>query len=363
MPSNSYYEAPRVSSTSAGSVLAGALLAAGLFIGCGSPSSAPPAPAATPAEPSAVAALGRLEPGPGVVEVGAPPGDRLESLAVDRGDAVAVGQVLAVLESHGLRRAELDLAAAARAEAVEALRRARRSGPLAVSTREAEVRRLEADLELAASDLARTRSLVEQDVLPARELDVHRSRHAQARALLEQGRSQLAEQREAAELDVRGAEAALARAEAAAEAAEVSLERTTLRAPVTGDVLDIRLLPGEATTGGPILTLGEVGRMVAVAEVYETDIGRLRVGQAAEITSPALGEALRGTVETVGSIVRRNDVLSLDPAARTDVRVVETRIRLEDPETARRYVHLQVDVRIDTGSRLKTSLRRTIEPT
>ncbi|MEO1370236.1 MAG: efflux RND transporter periplasmic adaptor subunit, partial [Acidobacteriota bacterium] len=278
-----------------------------------------------------------------------PPGDRLATLAVDRGDAVTVGQVLAVLESHDVRRAELELAAADRSEAVEALRRARRSGPLAISTREAAVRRLEADLELAASDLARTRSLVEQEVLPARELDVVRSRHAQAKALLEQGRSELEEQRERSALDIRGAEVALARAEAAADAAAVRLDRTTLRAPVAGDVLDLRLLPGEATAGGPVLTLGEVGRMVAVAEVYETDIGSLQVGQSAEITSPALAQALRGTVETVGTIVRRNDVLSLDPAARTDVRVVETRIRLEDPETARRFVHLQVDVRIDTG--------------
>ncbi|MEM1178935.1 MAG: efflux RND transporter periplasmic adaptor subunit [Acidobacteriota bacterium] len=324
------------------------LLATAALVGCDLRAT-DSAAAANVSATSDVAALGRLEPGLGVVEVGSPAGDRVAALTVDRGDAVAPGQVLAVLESRDVRRAELELAEAARAEAEETLRRARRSGPLAVKTLEAEVRRLEADLELARSDLARTETLVDQEVLPSRDLEVHRSRSAQARASLERGRSRLDEQRQAARLDIRGARAALARTEASVDAAAVRLERTELRSPIAGTVLDLRLLPGEATAGGPVMTVGEVGRMVAVAEVYETDAGRVRVGQAAEITSPALGAPLRGTVETVASIVRRNDVLSLDPAARTDVRVIEVRILLEDPETARRFVHLQVDVRINTG--------------
>ena len=40
----------------------------------------------------------------------------------------------------------------------------------------------------------------------------------------------------------------------------------------------------------------------------------------------------------------KNDVLSIDPRADTDSRVVETRVRLEDPATAARLIYLQVTI-------------------
>ncbi len=43
-------------------------------------------------------------------------------------------------------------------------------------------------------------------------------------------------------------------------------------------------------------------------------------------------------------------MLDLDPAAETDARVVEVRIRLDDSAAAARYVHLQVDVEIAVDS-------------
>lgn len=335
------------------SVLSIGLASAAVFCACSKQPAAPGS--ATPAPTTAVTALGRLEPGLGVVELGAPPGDRIAELTVREGDAVREGQVLAVLDSREVRLAELEAARAAKIEAEEALRRARRVGPVTVETRQADVARLEADLRLASSDLERTQALVEEQVLPARELDFQRSVAEQARARLDQGRRRLEQIRRSSKLEIRAAKAALARAEAEIRSAEKRLERTDIRSPIDGVVLDLRRLEGQPTAGGSILTLGELEAMMAVAEVFETDARLVEAGQRATITSPALPAPLEGTVETMGRLVRRNDVLSLDPAARTDVRVIEARIRLDEPERAAHFVHLQVDVRIELGDDKQSS--------
>ena len=84
--------------------------------------------------------------------------------------------------------------------------------------------------------------------------------------------------------------------------------------------------------------------MYAVAEVYETDIGRVRVGQPAVVHSPALLHELAGEVERIGLKVGKKDVLSTDPVADADARVVEVRIRLAEPERAASLTNLRVEV-------------------
>src|SRR5215468_6316536 len=46
--------------------------------------------------------------------------------------------------------------------------------------------------------------------------------------------------------------------------------------------------------------------MYTVAEVYETDIGLVHVGQQARVMSPALPQALHGTVELIGKTISKN---------------------------------------------------------
>jgi HlyD family secretion protein len=86
--------------------------------------------------------------------------------------------------------------------------------------------------------------------------------------------------------------------------------------------------------------------MYAIAEVYETDIARVRVGQRAVIRSPALARDLEGTVERVGLKIDKNDVLTTDPVADADTRVVEVEIRILESEAASHLTNLRVDVRI-----------------
>jgi HlyD family secretion protein len=86
--------------------------------------------------------------------------------------------------------------------------------------------------------------------------------------------------------------------------------------------------------------------MYAIAEVYETDVRRIKVGQRARVSSPALEAPLEGVVERVGMKIGKLDALSTDPAARTDARVVEVEIRLDDSEPVKNLTNLQVEIAI-----------------
>jgi len=87
--------------------------------------------------------------------------------------------------------------------------------------------------------------------------------------------------------------------------------------------------------------------MYAVAEVYETDIGRVKVGQRATVSSPAFEGALAGVVDRIGMQVAKQDVLATDPVARTDSRVVEVRVKLDESARAAALSNLQVEVAIE----------------
>ena len=232
----------------------------------------------------AVSCLGRLEPGDGVRRIASPEsgGGVIEELRVAEGDPVEAGQVMATLTSHRLRRAEVE--------------------------------RLQAELDDAEREAERSQRLS--------------SSAAASRAKLE-----------SAEIEVRVAKAALA-------AARAQLALSLIRAPMDGRVLEIHAREGERVGPSGILEIGDTDRMFAVAEVYETDIGRIRTGQAASIESPALGEPLAGTVDRIGLKVGRMDVLSTDPVAKADARVVEVRIALEDSARVASLTNLQVEIQI-----------------
>ena len=297
-----------------------------------------------------VAALGRLEPGEGVLDVAAPRGERVESMQVGEGAAVAAGDVLATLDSHAERLAARD-AWRARADAeARALDRIREVGPLDLVASEADVRRLEAALAVEQADLKRLAALLAESLVPPRDHEQQAAKVARASEELNHGRALFDRQRASLKVEEAEAKARLAEARAELAGAEARLERSLVRAPVNGQVLSIITWAGETVVDDPILRLGETGRMYAVAEVYETDARFVRLGQTATITSPALPSAIRGTVERISPMVHKNDVLGVDPAAATDARVVEVRVRLAEGADAARFIHLQVDVEIATGS-------------
>lgn len=86
--------------------------------------------------------------------------------------------------------------------------------------------------------------------------------------------------------------------------------------------------------------------MYVAAEVYETDVARVRLRQKAIVTGSAFELELEGEVTQVGLEVKQQDVFESDPLVNTDNKVVEVKIRL-DPESSKRVTalsNLQVQV-------------------
>ncbi len=332
-----------------------------------------------------VVALGRIEPASRVIDVATAEAGRIDRLEVEKGDQVQAGQVLAYLDTYDVRRAERYVAASQLAEARAQLaaettlgnsqvqeastRVGQIDGPqqAAIAAQQAAVESLQAELSVAEIDLARFQELNASGAISRQELDRQQATVNSLRADL--GNAQSTKQRlEQARLsDIRNAQAQVVSAQATTTRAQVAsqvdsaaqnlalaeaqLARTIVRSPQAGQVLDVFAYPGEAVSpaDGPILALGDTRQMVVVAEVYETDIGLVEVGQPATITSRngAFAETLTGTVAEIGLQIAKNDVLDDDPAANADARVVEVRVQVDQSEAVAALTNLQVDVAID----------------
>ncbi|HLO86386.1 MAG TPA: HlyD family efflux transporter periplasmic adaptor subunit, partial [Nostocaceae cyanobacterium] len=88
-----------------------------------------------------------------------------------------------------------------------------------------------------------------------------------------------------------------------------------------------------------IMELANTEQMVVVAEVYQSDIGKVKIGKDAVITGDAFTGQLRGTVYEITQQVARQNVFSNEPGENLDSRVVEVKIRL-NPEDSKKVVGL-----------------------
>ncbi|MGH7789427.1 MAG: efflux RND transporter periplasmic adaptor subunit [Candidatus Binatia bacterium] len=240
--------------------------------------------AAPAVAPDLVTALGRLEPKDGVVRVAGPsrPSAVVGQLLVDDNDPVTAGQTIAILDSYAADQAT--------------------------------VAQLEAELTHAEAERRRHATLLRDDFVSRSEYEAWQTKAAALRAQVTRARAEL--------------------------------ELAVVRAPITGQVLEVHARPGERVGADGIAELGQTQVMTVVAEVYETDVGRVRLGQRATASSPALAQPVQGTVDRIGLKIGKKDVLDVDPAAKTDARVVAVRILLDDAALVAGLTNLEVDVTI-----------------
>jgi HlyD family secretion protein len=341
------------------------------------------APPPTPREDrpvrQAVTALGRLEPKGEVIQLSAAESsgsNRLASLLVQQGDIVKPKQMIAVLDSHDLRQAALEQAqqqvGVARAKLAQ-IKAGAKIGEIdtqrAVIARfRAELRReavaknaviagLKAEVQNAKLEFSRFDSLEVEgaasksirdgkklalDTTKERLHGAIASRDVTLETLKESIRGAEATLHSIAEIrpvDIKLAQREVDSASAAVQKAKADLELSNIRASREGTILKIQTWPGEIISSKGIVEIGQTQAMYAVAEIYELDINKIKVGQKAKITCLNFPEKLQGTVEQVGLLVAKKDVLNTDPAAEIDSRVVEVKIRL-DPEDSHRVAGL-----------------------
>ncbi len=290
----------------------------------------------TPPPPARVAAAGRVEPASEERVVAAEATGRLAEVLVDEGDRVARGQVLAVI-ANDERKARV---AAAEARLERLLNGAR---PEERRQARAAVREAEAVADHARAEVERLRSIVASGAVGEDEVDRAEREHRVALARRDAAR----EAHALVEAETRAEDVAAARA--ALDEAKALLEKTLVRAPVAGVVKRRHRNQGESVVEtAPVATVADVSVRRVRAEIDETDVGRVAVGQSAFVTADAFGaRRFAGRVVRVGQSLGRKSVITDEPTERRDTKVLEALVELEDGHELPLNLRVDVSVEID----------------
>ncbi|MGE0393310.1 MAG: efflux RND transporter periplasmic adaptor subunit [Vicinamibacterales bacterium] len=199
---------------------------------------------------------------------------RLDAVYVRLGDPVTRGQRIGKIEDR---------------EFIEQVKQAEASFEVGNAT----VRQREADLKFAQTNLERSKSLYERQLLPRQSLDDAEARSQAAIAQLDLARAQVMQNK------------------ARLEELRVILANTLIVSPVDGFVARRAADAGAyASPNAPIVDVVDINRVRLVANVVEKDLRRVREGQSAHVQVDAYpGEEFRGRVARVAPV--------LDPTTRT----------------------------------------------
>jgi HlyD family secretion protein len=336
-----------------------------------------------------VTALGKLVPSSEVIKLSAPTSsqeNRVERLLVKEGDRIKAGTAIAILDSHdrlkaavaeaqeqvNVARTKLQVIQAGaklgeiNAQRAEVVRlEAEREGNIDAQSATAD--RLELELRNAQTEYSRYESLYTQGVISASQrdskqltLDTARKNLQSAKATLDrirstspaqvnQAKSTLERIAEVRPVDIRAAQAEVDRAIALRNQAKANLEQSLVRSPVDGEVLYVHTRSGEVVSNDGIVEIGQTRQMKAIAEVYQSDVGKVLPGQRVRVKSAAISGELTGTVERVSSQVRRQTIVNTDPSTNIDARVVEVHAKLDNASSqkAAKFTNLQVQMVIE----------------
>ncbi|MDA0367713.1 MAG: efflux RND transporter periplasmic adaptor subunit [Proteobacteria bacterium] len=244
------------------------------------------------------------------VDVGTQVSGQVAELNADFNTEVKEGQLIARIDPQTfesrLRQAEADLAIAKANVSMQTAALTRAEADLASARANLENRRAtddEAQRELKRKEELLGRGVASnRDVTQARALAV--SAAAQTRATAAALLSAEAQVR-VAQAQIENARAQVQQREASLEQAMIDLERTFIRAPVNGVVINRQVSLGQtvaASLNAPVLfTIAQDLRQMQVeANIDEADIGQVRAGQEVDFTVDAHADrTFRGRIEQV----------------------------------------------------------------
>ena len=335
---------------------------------------------------SQVLAQGRIQPAKGLVRVGAIPGDRVEQVLVQAGQTIRKLQPLIVLQSQQLRALELE-AASLRLEEARAMRQVKQQeADLAIDAAGLKLQSVSQMLTQANSQLALAKKSSEQvDSLGRQisslqqlrespltraaigtiELETKKNELTKFSSVSEQTLLAAQQAVEISKLQLAQSEKNLAAAkesrkfveqatpiaglEKQIEILKLQSEQSSIVSPLDGVVVTANVEVGERTSQLPLFELANLSEMVCVAEVHESDVASIAIGDLAEIRSSALGRTLNGRVLRIDRIVGAAQLRSPNPMARSDFRSIPVWIEIDskDVEEAAQRLQLQVDVSIN----------------
>ena len=269
------------------------------------------------------------------VGVGSTVVGRVESVAVNEGDAVQAGQLLLHLE-----QAELQAAAQqAQAGVLQAQAQLRNLRSTSRISSQAQVAQAQASLKQAQADWARNQQLVTQGFLSQAALDERRKALEVAQAQLQAAQAQAAASADGG-AELKAAEAQVAQTQAALQAAQAKLAQTRITAPRAGKVLRRAVEPGQIVQPGTVLLeLALEGATLIVAQVDERFLDQLREGQSATVVADAFADQ---------RLAAR--VMSIAPGVDAQRGSIEVKLALDAPPPAFLREDMTVSVLVETGA-------------
>lgn len=311
--------------------------------------------AAQSAGPWAASATGRVEPKDGeirlvsqssgeILEVLAKTGDKVQSgdLLVRLDDADAQAKLAAALAEEAVRVLERDEeiakdAALDRRNAEDALAKAERAVYSAQVSLDAVVRKARAG-NLEAEELTRARSKL-------------------AEALAKQAEEKTALEKVAARDDMplpTRLESSLTLARADVTQVFNAIERTRLRAPADGSILNVWAKPGEVAAASPevpLVLFGDLSALKVRTEVEERDVTKVKVGQKAVIKADAFpGQEFSGVVTSIAPALGAQRITSRGPRRPNDVEVLEVMVALDGQPPLMTGMRVDVFFKADEAS-------------
>jgi HlyD family secretion protein len=229
---------------------------------------------------------------------------RIVELAVDEGDAVKVGQLLARLDSAELTSVVMQNKASLQ-EAITKL------SELKAGSRTQEIERAQAnvsaqvaDLEKAKKDFERADILYKNGAISASQFDAVQSTFNARTAQFKSAQETLSLVKEGPRKeDIQAAEYRVQQVRAVVNASEERLKDTTLFAPISGVVIRKNVELGETLAAGtPALTIGDLESPWVKVYVKEDRLGQVKLGQKAEVKVDSFkNKTYEGTVTFISS--------------------------------------------------------------
>lgn len=284
--------------------------------------------------PWAASAPGRVEPKEGEIRITAQSSGEIIDVIVKSGAQVQKGDLLVRLDDRDL---QAKLSAALAEEGVRLLERNEEVvKDAALDRRKAEDAFTRADrtlykAKLALDEVARKAREGEAD---ANDLEAARKRVTDAQKKLTSEQAALEKANAAEDLPYPSRlESSLTQARSDIFQIENAIERTRIRAPSGGSVLNVWAKVGEvavASPDAPIVLLGDVSSMRVRTEVEERASVKVRVGQKAVVRSDAYpGQDFTGTVTSVAPALGPQRITSRGPRKPNDIEVLEVMVVLD----------------------------------
>ncbi len=302
---------------------------------------------ATVVAPVSVAARGRVEPVSEQLELSIGNVGTLTQVYVAEGDPITKGQLLAELDNADQKARVSEAQATLQHREAQLDKVLNGARPQERQMAAAEYAESQANLVLARQEVDRLTPLATNGVASKELLD---------RAVSVLGVATAKNDAKAAALalitappreeDVAMAKANVALAQADLDVQRSLLEKTQLRSPIDGVVLRRYLKPGETISIQPLMPILEVGdtRHLRVrAEIDESDVGRVILGQPAWVSASAYpNQRFRGVVSSISPTMGRKTVGSDQPTEKNDTKILDVLIDLDGD--AKLPVGLRVDV-------------------